>query len=126
MSSLIVFYRFALFVVSVYGVVGGEVQASTLLTLEGPARNQITHVDHVAELANVLRGFDALEEALCLLIEHVETVPGTVQAQVRADDAHIVRHNLIDFLHALGDEHLSSYPTTTHDFGLSLKFSLTR
>ena len=76
-------------VVSVDRVVGGEVEAATLLTLQGPAGDEITHIDHVAQFADVLRRLDALEEALGLFVEHIETVPGTVEAQVEIGRAHV-------------------------------------
>ena len=68
-------------VVGVDGVVGGEVEATALLALEGEAGDEIAHVDHVAEFADVLRRLHALEEVLRFLVEHVETVPGTVQTE---------------------------------------------
>ena len=93
-------------IVGVDGIVGSEVEAATLLALQGPAGDEITHIDHIAQFTDVLRSFDALEEALCLLIKHVETIPSTMEAQVGTHDADIVRHDLVDFLDALGDEHL--------------------
>ena len=45
---------FLFLVVGVDGVVGGEVEAAALLALEGEAGDEITHVDHVAEFADVL------------------------------------------------------------------------
>ena len=69
------------FVVGVDGVVGGEVEATALLAFKGEAGDEIAHVDHVAEFADVLRRLHALEEVLRFLVEHVETVPGTVQTE---------------------------------------------
>ena len=68
-------------VVGVDGVVGGEVEATALLAFKGEAGDEIAHVDHVAEFADVLRSLHALEEVLRFLVEHVETVPGTVQTE---------------------------------------------
>ena len=93
-------------VVCVVGVVGGEVEAAALLALQGPTGNEVAYIDHVAELADVLRGLDTLEKALGLFVEHVETVPGTVQTQIAAHDTYIVRHDLVHLLHTLGDEYL--------------------
>ncbi len=58
-------------VVGVDGVVGGEVEATALLALEGEAGDEIAHVDHVAEFADVLRRLHALEEVLRFLVEHM-------------------------------------------------------
>ena len=69
-------------VVGVDGVVGGEVEATALLAFKGEAGEEIAHVDHVAEFADVLRSLHALEEVLRFLVEHVETVPGTVQTVI--------------------------------------------
>ena len=69
------------FVVGVDGVVGGEVEATALLAFKGEAGDEIAHVDHIAEFADVLRSLHALEEVLRFLVEHVETVPGTVQTE---------------------------------------------
>ena len=68
-------------VVGVDGVVGGEVEATALLAFKGEAGDEIAHVDHVAEFADVLRSLHALEEVLRFLVEHVETVPGTMQTE---------------------------------------------
>ena len=46
-------------VVGVDGVVGGEVETAALLALEGEAGDEIAHVDHVAEFADVLRRLHA-------------------------------------------------------------------
>ena len=81
---------FLFLIVSVDGVVGSEMEPSTLLALQGPASDEITHIDHVTQFADILRRLDALEEALSLFIEHIETIPGTMQAQVGTHDAHIV------------------------------------
>ena len=68
-------------VVGVDGVVGGEVEATALLAFKGEAGDEIAHVDHVAEFADVLRRLHALEEVLRFLVEHVKTIPGTMQTE---------------------------------------------
>ena len=87
-------------------IVGGEVQSAALLALDGPAGDEIAHVDHVAQFADILRSLHALEQVLGLFVEHVQTVPGALQSEVGAHDAHIVRHNLVHLPDALGDQHL--------------------
>ena len=94
------------FVVGMHRIVNRVVQASALLALQGEARDEIAHVDHIAQLADVLRCLHALKQSFRLFIEHVQSVPGAVQSQVRAHDAHIVRHNLVHLLHALRNQHL--------------------
>jgi hypothetical protein len=66
----------------VYGIVGSVVQTSALLALQSPTGNQVTYVNHITELTDVLRSFDTLKKAFGLLVEHIQTVPGTMQAQV--------------------------------------------
>jgi hypothetical protein len=63
-------------------IVGGEVEAAALLALQGPAGDEVAHVNHVAQFADVACGSDALEETLRLLVEHVQAVPRTMQTQV--------------------------------------------
>ena len=86
------------------GIVGGEVQAAAFLAFERPPGYQVSYVYHVAQLADVAAGLDALEEPLGFFVEHVETVPGAVQAEVAADDADVVGHYLVHFLDGLGYE----------------------
>ena len=80
-------------------------EATALLTFYRPAGDEVADVDDVTQLADVLACLDTLEEGFRLLIDEVETVPGTLQAKVGTDDAHVVCHDLVDFLDALCDEH---------------------
>ena len=77
-------------VVSVLGIIHRVVQASALFALDGLSCDEIAHIDHIAQFADILGGLDALEEFLCLLIDDVQTCPGAMQAQVGAHDAYIV------------------------------------
>jgi len=108
-----------LLIVGVEGIVGGEVEAAALFAFEGPAGDEIADINHVAQLADVAAGLDTLEEALGLFVEHVETVPGTVQAQVAAYDAYVVGHDLVDLADGLGDEYflLVGHRTLVVPFG---------
>ena len=45
-----------------------------------------------------------LEEALRLLVEDIEAVPGPRQAQVAPDNTDVGFHDLVHLLHALGDQ----------------------
>ena len=87
-----------------FGVVDGVVQSAALLALDGLARDEIAHVDHVAQFAEVGGGFDAFEEFFGLLVEQVQARPGAFQAQIAAHNAHVARHDLPHFFGVLGDE----------------------
>ena len=59
------------------GVVDGVMQTSALFALQGLTGDQITDVDHVSQLADVLAGFALLEQLLCFFIEQIKSVPCT-------------------------------------------------
>lgn len=86
-------------------IVDGVVQAAAFLALHGLLRDEVAHVDHVAQFAQLAGGLAALEEAFGLLVEDVQAVPGAGEAHVAAHDAHVRLHNLVHLLHALRDEH---------------------
>ena len=67
-------------VVCVQRVVGSVVQSAAFLALESPPRDEVAHVYHVAQLADVAACLYAFEEPFCLLVEHIEAVPRSVQA----------------------------------------------
>ena len=87
-------------------IVDGEMKTTTLLTLYRLTRDEIAHVNHVAEFADIATCLHTLEEILCLLIEHVETVPRSLESEVTTHDTNIVGHYLAHFLHTLRNEHL--------------------
>ena len=105
---------YQLLVVRSWRIVDGIMEAARIVALLGLAHNQVTHVDDIAQFADFARGFGALEEFLGFLIENVETVPSAVQTEVRAHDAHVCAHNLIDFSNTLCDKH--------HFFGVARAF----
>ena len=76
------YYASLFLIVGVEGIVSSEVKPSALLALQSPTSDEIAHIDHIAQLADILRGLYALKETLSLLVEHVETVPGTMQTKV--------------------------------------------
>ena len=92
-------------VVGVDGIIDGVVETTALFALYRHAGDEITHVDHVAKLAELLAYLDTLEEVLGLLVQQVESVPGTFQSEVAAHDAHVVAHAFAHFLDALCDEY---------------------
>lgn len=71
-----------LLVVRMQRIVGGVVQSAALLALDSLTCDEVAHVNHVAQLADVAARLYALEEFLGLLVEQVEAVPRTLQAQV--------------------------------------------
>ena len=93
-------------IVCVRRIVDGVMQSATLLTLQGEAGDEVAHVNHVAELTDILRRFYTFEEVLSFFVKGIKAHPGTMQAQVGTDDAHIVGHNLAHLLDTLRDKHL--------------------
>ena len=92
-------------VVSVNRVVDGIVETTALLALNSHTGDEVTHIDHVAELAEILAYLHTLEEILGLFVKKVEAIPGTFQTEVAADNTYIRTHNLVHFLHTLRNEH---------------------
>ena len=93
-------------VVSVNRVVDGIVKTTALLALDSHTGDEVTHIDHIAELAELLAHLDTLEEILGLFIKQVEAVPGTFQTEVATNDAYVVTHTFAHFLDALGNQYL--------------------
>ena len=87
-------------------VVDSIVKTTTLLAFYCHAGDEIAHVDHIAELAEILAHLDTLEEILGLFVEKVEAVPGTLQSEVATNDTYIVAHAFAHFLDALGNQNL--------------------
>ena len=87
-------------------VVDGIVETTALLAFYRHAGDEITHVDHVAELAEFLAYLYTLEEILGLFVEKVETVPCSLQTEIAAHDAYIVAHAFANLFHALCNQHL--------------------
>ena len=70
------------------------------------AGNQVTHIYHVSQFADVLGGLHALEQVFRLLKEKVQSFPCAMQTKVATHNAYIGRHYLVHLLHVLGNEHL--------------------
>ena len=87
-------------------IVDGIVKTTALLALNSHTGDEITHVNHVAELAEFLAYLYTLEEILGLFVEKVETVPGTLQTEIAAHDTYIVAHAFATLFHALCNKHL--------------------
>ena len=75
-------------IIRVHRIVEGVMQSAALFPFYGHAGNQVTHVDHVSQLADILRGFHTLEQVLCLLVQHVQTIPRTFQSEVGTQFPH--------------------------------------
>ena len=50
-------------------IVDGIVKTATFLALDGHTGNEITNIDHVAQLAEILAYLHTLEEVFCLFIQ---------------------------------------------------------
>ena len=80
-------------------------QSAAFLALHCLAHNQITDIHHITQFTDFSGSDAAFEQALSLLVDNIQPIPGTFQAEVAADNTHVSTHNLIDFLHALRDEY---------------------
>ncbi len=87
-------------------IVDGIVETTALLAFYRHAGDEITHVDHVAELAEFLAYLYTLEEVFCLFVEKIETVPCSFQTEVTAHDTYIVAHAFANLFHALSNQPL--------------------
>ena len=56
-------------------VVDGVVKTTALLALDSHTGDEITHIDHIAELAEILAYLYTLEEVLGLFVKKVEAIP---------------------------------------------------
>ena len=93
-------------IVSVDRVVDGIVKTTALLALDSHTGDEVTYIDHVAELAEILANLYTLEEILGLFVKKVEAVPGTLQTEVATNDTYVVAHTFANFLDALGNQYL--------------------
>ena len=80
-------------------------QSATLLTLHCLTHNQITHIHHITQFADFSGRYATFEQAFSLFVDNIESVPGTFQTEVAADNTYIRTHNLVHFLHTLRNEH---------------------
>ena len=80
-------------------------QASAFLAFHGLSGNQVTDVNHVAKLTKFTGCLTTLEEAFGFFIQDVQSVPGTDEADIATDNTYVCFHNLVHFLHALGDKY---------------------
>ena len=55
-------------VVSVFGVIYRIMQSAAFLTFDGLPRDKVTHVNHVAQFANVFGRLDTLEKLFGLFV----------------------------------------------------------
>ena len=59
-------------------IVDGIVKTATFLALDGHTGDEVTYIDHVAQLAEILAYLHTLEEVFSLFIQQVETIPATL------------------------------------------------
>ena len=86
-------------------IVDCVMQSSAFLSFHRLTGNQVTDVNHVAKFAKFAGSFATLEEALGFFVQDVQTIPGADEADIASDDTDIGFHDLVYFLHALGDEY---------------------
>ena len=75
-------FLFPVGLVGVVRIVDGVVQAAAFLALHGLAGDEVAHVDHVAQLADVLGGLHTFEELFRLFVKQIQTGSDAFQAQV--------------------------------------------
>ena len=80
-------------------------QASTLFAFHSLFCDEITHIDHVAQFAQLAGSFATLEQPFGFFIEDVQSVPCTYQPGITADNANVCFHDLVNFLHTLGNQY---------------------
>ena len=80
-------------------------QTPTLFAFQRLTGDEVTHIDHVTQLAYFLVCLDAFEEVFCLFIEQVQSLPSPTQTQIRTDDSDISGHDLSYFFDILCDKH---------------------
>ena len=82
-------------------IVDGVVQTDRLVALACLLDRKVCNGNHIAQLAELAARLGAVVEPLGLLPDDRESLHGTLQAQVRADDTHIVRHDILQLLAVL-------------------------
>jgi hypothetical protein len=80
-------------------------QPLTLLSRLGHLNNEITNIDEIAQFAEFLGKFGSFVEVLGFFIDNFQAIEGPLKAEFGTNDAHIIGHDLLDFLHVLGDEY---------------------
>ena len=80
-------------------------QSAAFFAFHRLTHNQIAHIHHITQFANLSGRYTAFEQAFSLFVDNIESVPSTFQTEVTADDAYVCTHNLIHFLHTLRNEH---------------------
>ena len=80
-------------------------QSAAFLAFHCLAHNQIADIHHIAQFTDFSGSDTTFEQAFSLFVDNVQSVPGTFQAKVAADNTYLRTLNLIHFLHALCDEY---------------------
>lgn len=71
-------------------IVDCVVQATALLAIECLTHDEIAHIDHVAQLANIASGLHTLIEVFGFFKNQVKSIPSSLESQVTTHNAHIV------------------------------------
>lgn len=71
-------------------IISGEMKSTAFLSLDGKASDEVSHIDHIAKLADVLCSLYTLEELFGFFVKNVQTGPCSAQTEVRTHDAYIV------------------------------------
>ena len=94
-----------LLIISVVRIVGSEMQTSAFFAFYSPASNEISHIYHVSQFADISAGINTFEEGFCLFIQGIETHPGTLQTKVGTNNTDIVGHDSTYLMNTLGNEY---------------------
>ena len=84
------------------GIIYCIMKSYRLLALTRLLDSEVSHSNHIAQLAQLSTRLGAVVELLGLLPDNRKTLQSTLQTQVRAHDTNIVRHNrakLLSILH---------------------------
>ena len=65
-------------------------QSAAFFAFHCLTHNQISYVDHITQFANLSGGYAAFEQAFSFFVNDIQSVPGTFQAKVAADNTYIV------------------------------------
>ena len=85
-----VFIQYLSFLALFMWIISGEVKTTAFLSLDGKASDEVSHIDHIAKLADILCRLYTLEELFGFFVKNVQTGPCSAQTEVRTHDAYIV------------------------------------
>ena len=86
-------------------IINRVMQSTAFLAFHSLTHDEITHIDHVTQFADLFGGYATLEQAFRLFIKDVQTIPCAFEPEVAADDTHVGTHYLVYLFHALGNQY---------------------